>query len=106
MKRGDIVEYLFPGLADFDDTDSRKRARPQIVSRLAIVRSVTSSTADIVVLDAEPWESPRFVSSVLLDDGIAKTPNRNQCDDRQAAIQAGDLDNKRDNVKGWVKALP
>lgn len=105
MRRGDIVEYLFPGLADSADADARIRAKPVLITRLALVRSVTATTADIVVLDAEPWESPRFVSGVALDDGTHVTANRNQYEDRTAAIDAGKLDAIRDNVKGWVRQL-
>lgn len=106
MKRGDIVEYIFPQLSPGEaDADTIKRSHPMLVSRLAIIRSVTATTADICVLTAESWESPRFVSAVLFDDGTTKTVNRNQCDDRVTAIAAGNLDTLRDNVKGWVKAL-
>lgn len=105
MKRGDIVEYLFPALADSADADTIKRAKPVLVTRLALVRSIAATRADILVLDAESWESPRLVSSVLLDDGTHTTANRNQCDDRATAIEAGTLDSMRDTVKGWVRAL-
>jgi hypothetical protein len=105
MKRGDIVEYTFPGLIDAADVDTIKRARATMISRLAIVRSITATTADIVVLDAEHWESPRLVRGVAIDDGTARTPNRNQVADREAAIEAGTLDAIRDVVKGWVKVI-
>jgi hypothetical protein len=105
MQRGDIVNYLFPGLVDVADPDTVVRARGSILSRLAVVISATATEADIVVLDAETWESPRIVRGVEITLVDPETPNRNQVDDRDAAIQAGTLDAIRTNVKGWVKAL-
>lgn len=101
MKRGDIVDYSFPALVD--DDGAPRRAQPQIVTLPAVVLRASATTADIEVF-GERWWSPRVVLGVAFDDGTAKTANRNQANDRVAAIDTNTLDGMRDNVKGWVKA--
>lgn len=106
IKRGDTVDYTFPVLVNFSDVDQKTRGKAGLLTLPAIVRAVNAdATVDLYVC-SELSESPRIVRSVKVDTDSTMTaaaPNRNQCDDRTTAIMSGDLDAKRDTVKGWAK---
>lgn len=56
MRRGDIVDYTFPGLKDVEGQDRIVRARSALVTRPAVVLAVhDDGTADLRVF-GEPWE--------------------------------------------------